>query len=82
MPSPQWNPCWDLIIVQAKVFGPVTGQIQTGITGMATGMEVAAYHYPLIISATNAMYAFIDHKAQQFQDQQLEQAKKRGGVKF
>lgn len=36
---------------------PITGQIGTEITGITHGMEDTAYHWPLIISGINALYA-------------------------
>jgi hypothetical protein len=78
---PEGNSCKQFVILQANVNTP-SGPAGTGITGMTQGMQVVAAHWPLLISATNAMYAFMDQKAKEMADKQMNDAKKAGGPRL
>ena len=49
-----------------------------GINGMSNCFEVSAVHYPLMNSAITALYGFLDQRARQLADQEVQDAKKRG----
>ena len=45
---------------------------------MATSFEVGALHWPLMNSTITALYGFLDQRARQLADQEVQDAKKRG----
>jgi len=74
------NPCLSLVILHASIQTVSPAQ---GINGQTRFFEVFAFHWPLITSGANALYAFLDQGARDIAAKQAADAKKRGGdVKY
>jgi len=50
---------------------------------MATSLEVVAFDWPLFNSSVTALYGFLDQRARELKNKEIQDANKRGGdVKY
>ncbi len=69
------NSCEAYVILTARLLAMGA---PPGINGMATSLEVTALHWPLVNSAITGLYGFLDQRARELGNQEVQDAKKRG----
>jgi hypothetical protein len=69
------SPCLSFVILTASI---QMASVSPGISGQATGFNVVAYDWPLLVSGAQALYAFLDQGARDLAAKQAADAKKRG----
>src|SRR6266702_5097273 len=74
------NPCEAYVILTARILAL---NAPPGINGMATSLEVVAFDWPLFNSSVTALYGFLDQRARELKNKEIQDANKRGGdVKY
>ncbi len=69
------NSCAAYVILTARI--QALGA-PPGINRMSNSFEVSALHWPLVNSAITGLYGFLDQRARELGNQEVQDAKKRG----